>query len=218
MAERPQVIGPDSGPEAPFPLRMGGKVVSGFGRGSKEVCLSLSSPHLFQAGKRGVRSGEGQGEGRGGREDRWLMGNSSVSQQQISLWKAYPGSQTQRAVFILDGLGSNYLPVLPLPNSSNPKTRSLTHTHTPTQTNSNRPPRPKPEIHIKLKRHPLHQLHKPHALEPLPLPTTYPSTISPPSLRPLKGLALIPNGDVHRLQPLLQEPRSLGRSPRFAPL
>ena len=35
--ERPQIIGPDSGPEPPYPLRMGGKVVSGFGRGSKEV-------------------------------------------------------------------------------------------------------------------------------------------------------------------------------------
>lgn len=39
-ASRPQIIGPDSGPEPPFPLRMSGKVVSGFGRGSKEVCLS----------------------------------------------------------------------------------------------------------------------------------------------------------------------------------
>jgi hypothetical protein len=34
---RPTIIGPDSGPESPYPLRMGGKVVSGFGRGSKEV-------------------------------------------------------------------------------------------------------------------------------------------------------------------------------------
>jgi hypothetical protein len=34
---RPSIIGPDSGPEAPFPLRMKGKVVSGFGRGSKDV-------------------------------------------------------------------------------------------------------------------------------------------------------------------------------------
>jgi hypothetical protein len=34
---RETIIGPDSGPEKPFPLRMGGKVVSGFGRGSKEV-------------------------------------------------------------------------------------------------------------------------------------------------------------------------------------
>jgi hypothetical protein len=39
---RPQIIGPDSGPEPPFPLRMGGKVVGGFGRGSKEVCLFSS--------------------------------------------------------------------------------------------------------------------------------------------------------------------------------
>ena len=38
---RPTIIGPDSGPDSPFPLRMGGKVVSGFGRGSKEVILLL---------------------------------------------------------------------------------------------------------------------------------------------------------------------------------
>jgi len=36
-APRPVIIGPDSGPEPPYPLRMKGKVVSGFGRGSKEV-------------------------------------------------------------------------------------------------------------------------------------------------------------------------------------
>lgn len=42
---RPTIIGPDSGPEAPFPLRMNGKVVSGFGRGSKDVrALLLFSP------------------------------------------------------------------------------------------------------------------------------------------------------------------------------
>lgn len=35
--ERPLIVGPDAGPEAPFPLRMEGKVISGFGRGSKEV-------------------------------------------------------------------------------------------------------------------------------------------------------------------------------------
>lgn len=34
---RPTIIGADAGPEAPFPLRMKGEVVSGFGRGSKEV-------------------------------------------------------------------------------------------------------------------------------------------------------------------------------------
>ncbi len=42
-ASRPSIIGPDSGPEAPYPLRMGGEVVSGFGRGSKEVCCSYFS-------------------------------------------------------------------------------------------------------------------------------------------------------------------------------
>ncbi|TAQ83356.1 hypothetical protein B7494_g8320 [Chlorociboria aeruginascens] len=39
---RPTIIGPDSGPEAPFPLRMKGEVISGFGRGSKEVYMPLS--------------------------------------------------------------------------------------------------------------------------------------------------------------------------------
>lgn len=34
---RPLIVGPESGPEAPFPLQMEGKVIKGFGRGSKEV-------------------------------------------------------------------------------------------------------------------------------------------------------------------------------------
>ncbi|KAG7101132.1 Riboflavin kinase like protein [Verticillium longisporum] len=34
---RPRIVGPDGGPEAPYPLKMEGKVISGFGRGSKEV-------------------------------------------------------------------------------------------------------------------------------------------------------------------------------------
>ena len=34
---RDPTAGPDSGPEAPFPLRLDGKVIKGFGRGSKEV-------------------------------------------------------------------------------------------------------------------------------------------------------------------------------------
>lgn len=34
---RDPVAGPDSGPEQPFPLKIDGKVVSGFGRGSREV-------------------------------------------------------------------------------------------------------------------------------------------------------------------------------------
>lgn len=41
MSSRPSVVGPDSGPEAPYPLHMEGKVISGFGRGSKEVKKSL---------------------------------------------------------------------------------------------------------------------------------------------------------------------------------
>jgi len=34
---RPLIIGPDSGPEAPYPLQMEGEVIKGFGRGSKEA-------------------------------------------------------------------------------------------------------------------------------------------------------------------------------------
>lgn len=34
---RPLIVGPESGPEPPFPLQMEGKVIKGFGRGSKEV-------------------------------------------------------------------------------------------------------------------------------------------------------------------------------------
>jgi hypothetical protein len=35
--DRPLIIGPEAGPEPPYPLKMEGKVISGFGRGSKEV-------------------------------------------------------------------------------------------------------------------------------------------------------------------------------------
>lgn len=39
---RPLIVGPESGPEPPFPLQMEGKVIKGFGRGSKEVsCFVL---------------------------------------------------------------------------------------------------------------------------------------------------------------------------------
>ena len=34
---RPEIVGPDSGPEPPFPLKLEGPVIKGFGRGSKEV-------------------------------------------------------------------------------------------------------------------------------------------------------------------------------------
>ena len=38
---RPAIVGPDSGPEPPFPLQMEGTVIKGFGRGSKEVSWSF---------------------------------------------------------------------------------------------------------------------------------------------------------------------------------
>jgi riboflavin kinase len=47
---RDPIAGPDAGPETPFPIKLGGKVIKGFGRGSKEVCLivaSLGSHTLF---------------------------------------------------------------------------------------------------------------------------------------------------------------------------
>ena len=34
---RDPVVGPDDGPQSPFPLRLNGKVIKGFGRGSAEV-------------------------------------------------------------------------------------------------------------------------------------------------------------------------------------
>lgn len=35
--ERDAVAGPESGPEPPYPLKLNGKVIKGFGRGSSEV-------------------------------------------------------------------------------------------------------------------------------------------------------------------------------------
>ncbi|KAJ9133047.1 Riboflavin kinase [Pleurostoma richardsiae] len=40
---RPLIVGSDSGPEPPFPLRMEGKVISGFGRGSKELGIPTAN-------------------------------------------------------------------------------------------------------------------------------------------------------------------------------
>ncbi|KAI1189717.1 hypothetical protein F5B17DRAFT_428306 [Nemania serpens] len=40
---RPRVLYPDSGPEPPFPLRMEGAVISGFGRGSKELGIPTAN-------------------------------------------------------------------------------------------------------------------------------------------------------------------------------
>ncbi|KAG6138189.1 riboflavin kinase [Claviceps purpurea] len=40
---RPSIVGPDSGPERPFPYRMEGKVIAGFGRGSKELGIPTAN-------------------------------------------------------------------------------------------------------------------------------------------------------------------------------
>ncbi|KAM0331606.1 hypothetical protein ACHAQA_003285 [Verticillium albo-atrum] len=42
-AGRPRIVGPDAGPDAPFPLKMEGKVISGFGRGSKELGIPTAN-------------------------------------------------------------------------------------------------------------------------------------------------------------------------------
>jgi riboflavin kinase len=44
---RSPIAGPDAGPESPFPIKLGGKVIKGFGRGSKEVCLIVASLSSF---------------------------------------------------------------------------------------------------------------------------------------------------------------------------
>ncbi|KAK5995196.1 Riboflavin kinase [Cladobotryum mycophilum] len=43
MAGRPDIVGPESGPESPYPYRMEGKVISGFGRGSKELGIPTAN-------------------------------------------------------------------------------------------------------------------------------------------------------------------------------
>ncbi|KAL2817413.1 riboflavin kinase-domain-containing protein [Aspergillus granulosus] len=40
---RPPVSGPDSGPEPPFPIRLSGPVIKGFGRGSKELGIPTAN-------------------------------------------------------------------------------------------------------------------------------------------------------------------------------
>lgn len=42
---RPEIVGNDAGPEPPFPLKLDGTVIKGFGRGSKEVGDSLHLTH-----------------------------------------------------------------------------------------------------------------------------------------------------------------------------
>jgi len=42
-APRPTIVGPDSGPDSPFPLRLSGHVIKGFGRGSKELQIPTAN-------------------------------------------------------------------------------------------------------------------------------------------------------------------------------
>ncbi|UKZ76621.1 hypothetical protein TrVFT333_004328 [Trichoderma virens FT-333] len=42
MSSRPEIVGPQAGPESPYPYKMEGKVISGFGRGSKEPASAPS--------------------------------------------------------------------------------------------------------------------------------------------------------------------------------
>lgn len=42
-APRPTTVGPASGPEPPFPLRLSGPVIKGFGRGSKELQIPTAN-------------------------------------------------------------------------------------------------------------------------------------------------------------------------------
>jgi hypothetical protein len=53
---RDPVAGPDDGPEVPYPIRLAGPVIKGFGRGSKEVGILIDMVsvlrlvfHIFNA-------------------------------------------------------------------------------------------------------------------------------------------------------------------------
>lgn len=46
---RDPVAGPDEGPEAPYPVRLSGPVIKGFGRGSKDVSFGLVYTDLLHS-------------------------------------------------------------------------------------------------------------------------------------------------------------------------
>ncbi|KAI1211249.1 riboflavin kinase [Annulohypoxylon truncatum] len=48
-AERPRILYGDAGPEPPYPLRMEGTVISGFGRGSKELGIPTANLPVDEA-------------------------------------------------------------------------------------------------------------------------------------------------------------------------
>ncbi|MCJ1312701.1 riboflavin kinase [Agyrium rufum] len=57
---RPLTAGPDEGPQAPFPLKLNGKVIKGFGRGSKDLGIATANipiSGLTVGGNEDVESG-----------------------------------------------------------------------------------------------------------------------------------------------------------------
>ncbi|KAK8069437.1 riboflavin kinase [Apiospora phragmitis] len=48
-SERPRILYTDKGPEAPYPLQMEGEVISGFGRGSKELGIPTANLPVEEA-------------------------------------------------------------------------------------------------------------------------------------------------------------------------
>lgn len=40
---RPEIAGPDKGPEPPFPIRLSGPIIKGFGRGSSELGIPTAN-------------------------------------------------------------------------------------------------------------------------------------------------------------------------------
>src|SRR5204863_516768 len=57
---RPPTAGPDAGPAPPYPLRLSGTVVTGFGRGSKELGIPTANipiEGMSVGGKEDVESG-----------------------------------------------------------------------------------------------------------------------------------------------------------------
>ncbi|KAK7992086.1 riboflavin kinase [Apiospora saccharicola] len=48
-SERPRIVYSDNGPEAPYPLQMEGEVISGFGRGSKELGIPTANLPVDEA-------------------------------------------------------------------------------------------------------------------------------------------------------------------------
>lgn len=58
---RPSIVGDEAGPSEPFPYKMEGKVISGFGRGSKEVHTMNPNPPFHQDKKEKMKDDKAKG-------------------------------------------------------------------------------------------------------------------------------------------------------------